>query len=61
MATKQELKLPIEPTVAQLERLCELVMCANSQKPNPDDHNLGRYLQEHLAVASNAHGFRRAG
>ncbi|HSV90949.1 MAG TPA: hypothetical protein VLH80_07600 [Nitrospiraceae bacterium] len=53
--------LPTEFTVRQLARMAELVLRENSQRPNPEDHNLGRKLQEYCGVATRAYGFRRAG
>jgi hypothetical protein len=61
MKTAKDLTLPTEFTVRQLERLAELVMTANSAKPNPEDHNLGRKLHEYCSTVSRFHGFRRAG
>lgn len=61
MQTAKELTLPTEFTVQQLERMCQLVMTANSAKPNPEDHNLGRKLHEYCSTATRFHGFRRAG
>lgn len=61
MRTEKDLTLPTEFTVAQLERLAELVQTANSKNPNPWDHNLGRKLSEYCETASRFHGFRRAG
>jgi hypothetical protein len=61
MEALDDLTLPTEFTVRQLERMAELVMTANSVKPNPEDHNLGRKLQEYCSMAGRVHGFRRAG
>lgn len=61
MSNQQDLTLPTEFTVAQLERMAELVSRANSVKPNPRDHNLARKLSEYCSTATRFHGFRRAG
>jgi len=61
MNTRKEMTLPTEFTVRQLARMAELVLRENSQRPNPEDHNLGRKLQEYCGVATRAYGFRRAG
>lgn len=61
MQTAKDLMFPTEFTVRQIERMAELVMSANSAKPNAEDHNLGRKLQEYGCMASRIHGFRRAG
>lgn len=59
MKRDEELTLPTEFTVRQLERMAELVMTANSARPNADDHNLGRKLHEYCSTASRFYGFRR--
>jgi len=51
MANK-DLTLPTEFTVRQLERMGELVSRANSEKPNPADHNLARKLAEYSSLAN---------
>lgn len=52
MKTEKDLTLPTEFTVAQLERLGELVSVANSREPNPRDHNLARKLAEYCSLAN---------
>jgi hypothetical protein len=48
----KDLTLPTEFTIRQLERMHELAARANSEKPNPADHNLARKLAEYSSLAN---------